>query len=165
MNERVVPDGVKVLGGKSVIDGVVITPLRKIPDERGTIYHMLKSTDSHFQCFGEVYFSSVYYGVIKGWHWHREMTLNYACITGRIKLVLFDEREYSATRNTIMEIFLGADSYYLVTIPPEVWNGFKGMSQSSIVANVCTHPHDPTRSRRLDPQQNHIPYNWDVVHE
>ena len=35
------------------------------------------------------------------------MTLNYACIVGRIKLVLYDERDGSPTRGTLQEIFLG----------------------------------------------------------
>ena len=67
-----------------MIDGVSIIPLKQIPDERGTIYHMLRNDDPHFVQFGEIYFSTVYEGVIKGWHRHQEMTLNYACIYGRI---------------------------------------------------------------------------------
>jgi dTDP-4-dehydrorhamnose 3,5-epimerase len=149
-----------------MIDGVQIIPLRRIPDERGTIFHMMRSTDPHFQQFGEIYFSTIYPNVIKGWHWHREMTLNYACIFGRIKLVIFDERLASPTHGELMEVFLGPDNYSLVIIPPEVWNGFKGMSDSyAIVANCCTHPHDPTRSERMDPFDNHIPYQWDVRHQ
>jgi dTDP-4-dehydrorhamnose 3,5-epimerase len=148
-----------------MIAGVKVVPLQRIPDERGTVFHMLKSTDSHFQQFGEIYFSSVYPGVVKGWHQHREMTLNYACIFGRIKLVLYDEREASESKGQFMEIFLGPDNHALVVIPPQVWNGFKGMSQPfAIVANCCTHAHDPLRSRRLDPFQNHIPYEWRVRH-
>ena len=144
-----------------MIDGVQVIPLRRIPDERGTILHMLRRTDPHFVEFGEIYFSTVYPGVIKGWHRHREMTLNYACIEGRVKLVLYDEREGSPTRGEVMEIFLGPDNYSLVIIPPEVWNGFKGMSAPhAIIANCCTHPHDPSRSSRLDPFDNHIPYDW-----
>ena len=51
-----------------------------------------------------------------------------------------------------MEVFLGPDDYSLVVIPPGVWNGFKGMSEPyAIVANCCTHAHDPSRSERLDP--------------
>ncbi len=149
-----------------MIDGVQIIPLRRIPDERGTIMHMMRVSDPHFQQFGEIYFSTVYTDVIKGWHHHREMTLNYACIFGRIKLVLFDERDNSPTKGEIMEIFLGPDNYSLVIIPPEVWNGFKGMSDPfAIVANCCTHAHDPSRSTRLDPFDNHIGYNWDVRHQ
>src|SRR5436190_9086777 len=89
------------------IQGVKVVPLRRIPDERGTIFHMLKRTDPHFVEFGEIYFSSVYAGAIKGWHLHKQMTLNYACIHGRIKLVLFDDREESPTRGELMELFLG----------------------------------------------------------
>ena len=148
-----------------MIQGVIITPLKQIPDERGRIMHMLKRTDPHFVEFGEIYFTTVYRGVIKGWHRHREMTLNYACIGGRIKLVLFDDREGSATRGELMEVFLGPDDYSLVIIPPGVWNGFKGMDETSIVANCCTHPHDPSRSDRLDPFDNDIPYDWEVRHQ
>ena len=35
-----------------MIDGVIITPLKQIPDERGKIMHMLRSTDPHFNAFG-----------------------------------------------------------------------------------------------------------------
>ena len=91
------------------------------------------------------------------------MTLNYACVHGRIKLVLFDDRSGSATKGEIMEIFLGPDNHSLVQIPPGVWNGFKGMgNETAIVANCCTHPHDPSRSIRLDPFDNDIPYDWGV---
>jgi dTDP-4-dehydrorhamnose 3,5-epimerase len=148
-----------------MIDGVQVIPLRRIPDERGTILHMLKSTDPHFQQFGEIYFSTIYPGVVKGWHKHREMTLNYACIEGRIKLVLYDDRQDSETKGQLMEIFLGPDNYSLVVIPPNVWNGFKGMSAPhAMVANCCTHSHDPSRSERMDPFDNFIPYLWDVKH-
>jgi dTDP-4-dehydrorhamnose 3,5-epimerase len=148
-----------------MIAGVQVIPLRRIPDERGTILHMLKCTDPHFQQFGEIYFSTIYPGVVKGWHKHREMTLNYACVEGRIKLVLYDDREDSATKGKLMEIFLGPDHYSLVVIPPNLWNGFKGMSAPyAIVANCCTHPHDPSRSERMDPFNNFIPYRWDVRH-
>ena len=148
-----------------MIEGAKVIPLRRIPDERGTVMHMMKCTDEHFESFGEIYFSTVYPGVVKGWHRHREMTLNYACVSGRIKLVLYDEREGSPTKGELMEVFLGPDDYSLVVIPPEVWNGFKGMSEPcAIVANCATHPHDPSRSTRLDPFENHIPYDWEVRH-
>jgi dTDP-4-dehydrorhamnose 3,5-epimerase len=149
-----------------MIDGVQVIPLKRIPDERGTIFHMLRRTDPHFREFGEIYFSTVYDGAIKGWHLHDEMTLNYACIHGRIKHVLYDERDGSATQGELMEIFLGPDNYSLVIVPPKVWNGFKGMhAPYSIVANCATHVHDPAKQyRRLDPLDNHIPYDWALKH-
>jgi dTDP-4-dehydrorhamnose 3,5-epimerase len=146
------------------IDGVQVVPLRRIPDERGTIFHMLRRTDPHFIEFGEIYFTSIYRDVVKGWHRHRAMTLNYACIAGRIKLVLYDDRQDSRTRGGLLERFLGPDDYSLVVIPPGIWTGFKGMSDTSIVANCATHPHDPTNTERLDPFGTEIPYDWGVMH-
>lgn len=149
-----------------MIDGVQVVPLRRIADERGTVMHMLRATDPHFTEFGEIYFSTVYRGVVKGWHRHREMTLNYACVFGRIKLVLYDERADSASKGELTELFLGPDNYALVVIPPGVWNGFKGMNDPwAIVANCASRPHDPSRSDRLDPFANHIPYHWEVRHQ
>ena len=146
-----------------MIDGVLVVPLKRIPDERGTVLHMLKRTDPHFIEFGEIYFSKIYPGVVKGWHKHNEMTLNYACIHGRIKLVLFDDRDTSPTKGEVMEVFLGPDNHSLVVIPPGIWNGFKGLgSEMAIVANCSTHPHDPSRSIRLDPFDNEIPYDWGI---
>lgn len=147
-----------------VIDGVSFVPLRRIPDERGTIYHMLRRTDPHFVEFGEIYFTSIYRGVIKGWHRHALMTLNYACIFGRVKLVLYDDRHASPTRGTIVERFLGPDDYVLAVIPPGIWTGLKGMSEVALVANCATHPHDPSQTERLDPFDPAIPYDWDVRH-
>jgi dTDP-4-dehydrorhamnose 3,5-epimerase len=153
------------VSGPARIDGLRVTPLRRIADERGTIYHMLRADDPHFEQFGEIYFTSIYRGIVKGWHKHREMTLNYACIFGRVKLVAYDDRPDSPTAGSLVEVFLGPDDHSLVTIPPGVWSGFKGMSDPfAIVANCCTHTHDPSRTTRLDPFENDIPYDWDVHH-
>ena len=95
----------------STIEGVKVIPLRRIPDERGTIFHMLKKTDPHFVEFGEIYFSKIYQDAIKAWHIHEIMTLNYTCIQGMIKLVIFDDRESSPTKGNLMEIFMGDDNF------------------------------------------------------
>ncbi len=148
-----------------MIDGVTVTPLRKIPDERGTIMHMLRNDSPVFEQFGEIYFSTVYPGVIKAWHIHKKMILNYAVPHGRIKMVLYDDREGSPTKGEVQQIFLGADNYALVTVPPLVWNGFKGMgTEAAIVANCASIPHDPEEIDRLDPFDPSIPYDWSLKH-
>jgi len=148
-----------------MIEGVSIRPLKQIPDERGKVMHMLRCDDPGFEEFGEIYFSVVYPGVIKGWHLHRVMTLNYAVVSGTIKLVLYDDREGSSTRGEIQEIFTGEDNYSLITIPPNVWNGFKGVGvKPTIVANCATIPHDPTEIIRMDPFSTKIPYDWNLKH-
>jgi dTDP-4-dehydrorhamnose 3,5-epimerase len=148
-----------------MIKGVAVHPLRRIPDERGMVMHMLRADAPHFERFGEVYFSTVYPNVVKGWHLHRRMSLNYAVVSGMIKLVLYDDREDSPTRSEVMELFVGDQNYVLVTVPPLVWNGFKGVGTApAIVANCATVPHDPTEIERLDPWSERIPYSWDLRH-
>lgn len=148
-----------------MIEGVSVRPLKQILDERGKVMHMLRSVDPEFTAFGEVYFSVVFPGVIKGWHLHQRMTLHYAVPVGLIKLVLYDERPQSATRGELMEIFTGPDSYSLIRIPPGVWNGFKGLGVApSLVANCSDIPHDPGEIARRDPFDASIPYKWDLVH-
>ena len=148
-----------------MIDGVMITQLKQIPDERGSIMHMLRRDCPAFIQFGEIYFSTVHPGVVRGWHIHSKMTLNYAVPFGRIKFVLFDEREESSTKGQVSEIFMGSENYVLVTVPPLIWNGFKGVGDvTSIVANCASIPHDPKEIERRDPFDQSIPYNWEIKH-
>lgn len=133
---------------------IKITPLTKIADERGAVFHMLRNDDKVFQKFGEIYFSLAYPGVVKGWHRHSEMTLNYAVIQGMIKLVVTDEKDF-------MEIYTGDLDYKLITIPPGLWNGFKCIGDKPcIVANCATTPYNKDEIETIDPYSDFIDYNW-----
>ncbi|MGV3760426.1 MAG: dTDP-4-dehydrorhamnose 3,5-epimerase family protein [Actinomycetota bacterium] len=147
------------------IDGVRITPLRRIPDERGAVFHMLREDSEGFERFGEIYFSLVYPGAIKAWHLHKEMTLNYAVPVGMIKLVCYDDREGSPTRGSTLEVHTGELAYSLVTVPPGVWNGFKGEgTEPALVANCATVPHHPDEIVRADPFDHVSGYDWALRH-
>jgi dTDP-4-dehydrorhamnose 3,5-epimerase len=147
------------------IDGVRVTALRRIPDERGAVFHMLREDSEGFERFGEIYFSLVYPGAIKGWHLHREMTLNYAVPVGMVKLVCYDDRPGSPTNGVLQELHVGELNYALVTIPPLVWNGFKGEGdRPALVANCATVPHSPGEIERKDPFTPEIPYDWALKH-
>lgn len=150
------------------IEGVKVLPLQQIRDQRGAVYHMLKATDSHFQQFGEVYFSTIYPGVVKAWKNHRRVTVNFACIFGCTRIVLYDGREASRTCGALMEIILGTEHYCLVVIPPGVWNGFQGLSAPhAIICNCATEPTNPSEYERIESSSSRIPYTWKPaeVHE
>lgn len=150
----------------SMIDGVVVTQLRQIIDERGKVMHMLREDSPVFQRFGEIYFSCTHPGAIKAWHLHKKMTLNYAVIHGELKFVLYDDRKKSPTRGRVQEIFLSPENYCLVTVPPLIWNGFKGIgTRTTIVANCATLPHDPSEIERKGPFDLTIPYDWQIQHK
>jgi dTDP-4-dehydrorhamnose 3,5-epimerase len=144
-----------------MIHDVKITPLKIISDQRGKVMHMLRSDSKVFSQFGEIYFSTIFFDVIKAWHLHKEATLNYACVKGKVRLVLFDNRDKSPTQGIYQELILSQKDYFLVTIPANVWNGFKGIDKSeSIVANCLTIPHNEKEMVRRDPSDRSFNYKW-----
>ena len=148
-----------------MIDGVEVFPLVRIQDERGFVMRMLRADDPHFVKFGEIYFSLIYPGVIKGWHVHSKMTITYAVVQGNIKLALYDQRTDSKTYGQIQEIVFGQINYLLVRVPPGVVNGFTAVGgEGAIVANCADIPHDPAEITRIDPFSPTIPYDWAVRH-
>ncbi len=144
-----------------MIEGVKISKLKIISDDRGKVMHMLRNDSQVFKSFGEVYFSTIYENKIKAWHLHKESYLNYVCMFGEVKLVLFDDRKESSTINKYQEIFLSPKNYSLITIPPNVWNGFKGIGKNeSYIANCLTLPHNEKEMVRKDPNDKYFNYNW-----
>jgi len=147
-----------------MIDGVIIKNLKKICDDRGRIMHMLKKSDEHYDKFGEIYFSTAYPGVIKGWHEHTKMTLNYCVIKGMIKLVLIDNRPKSSTYKKIQEIYLGEHNYVFVQVPAKIINGFKNISnEEAIIANAADIEHAENEIKRYDPHGKKFNYNWKLI--
>ena len=143
------------------IEGIKITPLKIISDHRGSVMHMLRSDSKVFKKFGEIYFSTVTKNGIKAWHLHKEATLNYVCVRGRVKLVLFDDRNTSLTKGKYQELILSPKNYYLVTIPPNIWNGFKNLdNEESIIANCLNIPHNEKEMVRESHDSKNFSFDW-----
>lgn len=154
-----------VLG--AAISGLVISPLREIADERGAVLHMLRADSSDFVGFGEVYFSEVRPGVVKGWKLHEQQTQVFAVPAGRMRMVFFDDRVGSASRGKVQVIDLGRpDSYLRLKVPPGLWYGFGCLGDvPALLANCADMLHDPTESRSLPLDDQSIPYAWDLSGE
>jgi len=149
-----------------MIEGIQINALKQIFDERGKVMHMLRNDSPIFREFGEIYFSVTYPEVVKAWHLHKKMTLNYAVISGSIKFVFYDDRKNSLTQGEIQEIFVSPENYSLITVPPNIWNGFKAVGpETSILANCSTIPHNPKEILRKPFNDKDIPYNWDIIYK
>ena len=145
------------------IEGVQVKPLKVIPDERGRLFEMLRSDEPIFKRFGQVYCTSVEHGVVKGWHLHKKQIDNFVCVSGMIKLVVYDGRPASPTKGEVNEFFIGTHNPLLVQIPAGLHHGFKGLTApEAIVINIPTEPyhHDQPDEFKTDPHQNDIPYDW-----
>jgi len=147
-----------------MIDGVIIKRAKVIADERGRLMEMIRCDEpDFFTGFGQVYMTTVYPGVVKGWHYHHLQDDNFAVVKGMIKLVLYDRRPDSPTFGEINQFFMGEHNPLLVHIPREVVHGFKGVgSDEAIIINLVTQPYNyqiPDEFR-IDPHGGEIPYDW-----
>lgn len=150
------------MSSKPEIDGVVVTPLREIADDRGAVLHFLRADAADFEQFGECYFSEVKPGAVKAWKRHRAQTQNFAAPSGRIRLVIFDDRDASPSRGTIAVIQLGRpDDYVRVKVPPRLWYGFAAEGKvTALLANCADRPHDPSDGETRPADDPSIPYRW-----
>ena len=148
-----------------MIEGVKVKELKVIPDERGLLMEMLRSTDPEFQKFGQVYITMVYPGVVKGWHYHKLQTDYFVCVGGMAKVVLHDSREDSPTRGETDEFVIGWPRQRMIIIPPGVFHGFTAVgSEPAFIVNIPTEAYneanpDEFRIAFDDPS---IGYDWSV---
>lgn len=147
---------------QSAIDGVLLQDLPMFPTEGGVVLRMLRTDSPLFTKFGEVYFSEVEPGCVRAWKCHTAQTQHFAVPVGMLKVVLFDERPDSPTRNRIVEFILGRpDQYRLLRIPPHVWYGFTPVGEHpALICNCTDIPHNPSESLRKASDTPDIPYHW-----
>jgi dTDP-4-dehydrorhamnose 3,5-epimerase len=146
-----------------MIEGVKVKKLKVIPDDRGRLMEILRKDDDIFQQFGQVYMTTAFPGVVKAWHYHKKQTDNFTCISGKMRLGLYDGRKGSATFGNVEEYVISLDDPMLVQIPAEVYHGFKCISdEEAVVINTVTEPYDPNEpdEYRVDAFDNDIPFDW-----
>jgi dTDP-4-dehydrorhamnose 3,5-epimerase len=149
-----------------MIEGVAVKQLKTVPDERGWLMELLRSDWECFRNFGQAYVTSAYPHVVKAWHMHKKQTDNMSCIKGMVKLVLYDDREGSKTKNRIDELFIGERNPALVSIPPMVWHGFKAIGDEyALIINLPTEMYNYKEpdEHRLPPDTERIPYDWKLA--
>ena len=146
-----------------MIDDVKIKILKPIPDSRGRLMEMLRSDDSLFKKFGQVYMTTAFPNVVKAWHYHKIQTDNFICVSGKMRVALYDSRENSKTFREVNEFILSLDQPRLIQIPPLVYHGFKCIAENeSVIINIPTEVYNYNKPDefRVDPFSNNIPYDW-----
>lgn len=145
------------------IDGVVVKPLKLLPNARGRLMEVQRRDDAEFPGFGQVYVTQSFAGVVKAWYRHRTQVDQIAAISGLVKLVLFDDRAASPTRGALVEIMLGELAPRLVLIPPGIWHGFQAVGDhGAFLLHLNSEPYNieaPDEERR-EPDDPMIPYSW-----
>jgi dTDP-4-dehydrorhamnose 3,5-epimerase len=133
------------------MDGVILTPLKQIIHPKGDIFHAMKASDDDFCGFGEAYFSAINMGDVKGWKKHTEMTMNLVVVIGKVELVIYDG-------DSFFNVKLSKNNYQRLTIKPNLWLAFRGLSTKNILLNLASIEHDPNEAVNIE--LNKIKYEW-----
>ena len=126
---------------------------------------ILRADDSIFTKFGQVYMTTTYPGVVKGWHYHKLQEDNISVVKGMLKVVLYDNRDNSPTKGEVNEFFVGEHNPILIHVPLGVLHGWKCVSETeAIVINTVTEPFNYKNpdEYRLQYDSDEIPYDWDI---
>ena len=141
-----------------IINGIILTPLRQIRHPQGDVFHGMKKSDAGYESFGEAYFSTIKKNDIKEWRKHLEMTLNLVVPVGKIRFVVFDDREASPTKGCFNEFVLSLENYARLTVPPQLWMAFQGLDEQNLLLNMANQEHRPEEIERKS--LNKIMYHW-----
>jgi len=148
-----------------VIPGVEVKPLVRHADDRGYLAELLRADEPIFSGFGQANVTLTYPGVVKAWHYHRLQDDLWACVSGMIRVGLYDLRESSPTFKETAELTLGDYSPQLVKIPVGVAHGYKVLSPNpAILIYFVTKPYDRAQpdEYRLPWDSPEIPFDWDT---
>lgn len=127
---------------------VRVTNLNSLETTGGSVKHFLKITSEEYHGFGEVYFSSIRRGVVRGWKLHREMTMNLVVPVGSVRFVFFNEL---AELDSKEDYIIGVGNYVRLTVPPLTWCAFRGMGDGdNLIANVASIVHSPEELERRE---------------
>ena len=133
------------------MDGVILTPLKKIHHPKGDVFHAMKQSDVGFDGFGEAYFSTIHQGDIKGWKKHTKMTLNLVVPIGEIEFIVYNEKEFFTVK-------LSSKNYQRLTVQSGLWMAFRGMGEFNMLLNLASLEHNPKEAISLDFSE--IVYVW-----
>ena len=132
---------------------VKATKLLIIDNDKGPIMRALRISDNGYKKFGEIYFSEVFYGKIKGWKRHIKMTMNLVVPEGLVKFVFYD-----SNLGFFEEYEIGTNNYIRLTVPPGLWFAFQGLEKKNLVMNISDIEHDPIESENKNISE--IQYSW-----
>ena len=145
------------------IDGVVLHPLARHPDDRGYFEELIRVDDPWFkEGFGQLSHSKMYPGVVKAWHIHKTQIDWWYVAGGRLLVALHDKRPDSPTRGVTQELYLGDDlPPTVLKIPAGVAHGCRAIGgEPAHLFYVTSRTYDPAEEGRIAHDDPEIGYDW-----
>ena len=145
-----------------IITEVIIKELVTHADERGFFREVFRfRKEFEKESVGQLSHSLVEEGIVKAWHGHKEQSQWNYVVSGKLKVVLYDNRPESLTYKEIMEFFVGNNeklkAYYF---PSGVLHGYKCLKGPLDIIYVTSGAYDLSDEIRIAEGDSNIGYNW-----
>ena len=118
-------------------------PLETIRTKEGDIIKYLDKRKKYFTKFGEVYFSKIKKGFVKGWNLHKKTKCFITVPYGSVTFVLKDIKKIRSKKIEIKDT-----RPELLIIPKNTWFKFWTKKKYSIMMNLIEIKHDKNETRK-----------------
>jgi dTDP-4-dehydrorhamnose 3,5-epimerase len=130
-------------GEKLMLPGVIIKPLKRMPDERGAFSEVFRKdwTDLYGSDVSvQANLSVTYPGIIRAWHRHLRGQVDYfTALQGAIKIGIYDDET-----GELDEIVSSVLNLQTVRVPGHFWHGFKAVgTEPAMLLYFTTNLYDP----------------------
>ncbi|MBT3404882.1 methyltransferase domain-containing protein [archaeon] len=128
-----------------------IKKLNTFANDQGYLFETLRADDSIYEGkFGQVLISSIYPGIIKGFHLHKKQIDYTACVKGNLKYVALKPMPDGSFE--MQTIILGERNPLLIKCPPGIWHGYMPLTgKEAMVLHIADRPFytlDPDTERK-----------------
>ena len=145
-----------------MIEGVQIKNLITHKDERGFFREIIRFPENFENIpVGQLSHSFVKEGVVKAWHSHvYQHQWNYV-VSGKINVVLIDNRKESNTYKNKIEFIAGDDNQISYYFPAGVLHGYNCIEGPKNIIYITSGVYDLADEIRITPDDLKNVYNWD----
>ncbi len=123
---------------------IKIFKLKISSNSKGDMLKYLSKKDKYFKKFGEVYFTEIKKGKIKGWNYHKKYTCLLTVPLGKVEFIFFDKISKMKKK-----IIVGKKNHSVIVVPPKIWFCFKSLNKLSLIANTIDGIHNKNETLKI----------------
>ena len=125
------------------VKSVKISRCNLIKNKKGNIIKFISKDNKLLSKFGEIYFSEIKKGKVKGWNYHKKYTCLLTVPSGKVMFSIC-----KSTSKRIRKVILSEKNNSILKIPPKFWFSFTSLVKKSLVTNVLSGVHDPSEVKK-----------------
>lgn len=127
------------------LNKIKIIKLKIIKNSKGDLLKYLDKKNKYFKKFGEIYFTEIKKGKVKGWNYHKKLYSLIAVPFGSVKFTFTND--IKKKKKKIIKV--GKKNYSLIVAPPGLWFKFESLTKLSIIINTLNDTHKRSETLKI----------------